>query len=114
MRRARAPPPRRGAARAPFIRCAGRGPGGGRARNRAAAAAPDRRRAAARRRPRGAPPPPLPGPVGKRNPRPARGAPGRYFLDLSETETAAALGIARGTVKSRTHRALARLQEELR
>ena len=38
----------------------------------------------------------------------------RYFLDLSETETAAALGIARGTVKSRTHRALARLQEELR
>ncbi len=38
----------------------------------------------------------------------------RYFLDLSEEETAAALGIARGTVKSRTHRALARLQEELR
>jgi RNA polymerase sigma factor (sigma-70 family) len=38
----------------------------------------------------------------------------RYFLELSEEETAAALGIARGTVKSRTHRALARLQEELR
>jgi RNA polymerase sigma factor (sigma-70 family) len=38
----------------------------------------------------------------------------RYFLDLSEEETAAALGIARGTVKSRTHRALARLQKELR
>jgi RNA polymerase sigma-70 factor (ECF subfamily) len=38
----------------------------------------------------------------------------RYFLDLSEEETAAALGIAQGTVKSRTHRALARLQEELR
>jgi RNA polymerase sigma-70 factor (ECF subfamily) len=38
----------------------------------------------------------------------------RYFLDLSEEETAAALGIARGTVKSRTHRALARLQEALR
>jgi RNA polymerase sigma-70 factor (ECF subfamily) len=37
----------------------------------------------------------------------------RYFLDLSEEETAAALGIARGTVKSRTHRALERLQEEL-
>ena len=37
----------------------------------------------------------------------------RYFLDLSEEETAAALGIARGTVKSRTHRALARLQEGL-
>lgn len=38
----------------------------------------------------------------------------RYFLDLSEQETAAALGIARGTVKSRTHRALARLEEVLR
>lgn len=38
----------------------------------------------------------------------------RYFLELSEEETAAALGIARGTVKSRTHRALLRLQEELR
>jgi RNA polymerase sigma-70 factor (ECF subfamily) len=38
----------------------------------------------------------------------------RYFLELSEEETAAALGIARGTVKSRTHRALVRLQEELR
>jgi RNA polymerase sigma-70 factor (ECF subfamily) len=38
----------------------------------------------------------------------------RYFLDLSEEETAAALGIARGTVKSRTHRALARLREQLR
>ena len=37
----------------------------------------------------------------------------RYFLELSEEETAAALGIARGTVKSRTHRALKRLQEEL-
>jgi len=38
----------------------------------------------------------------------------RYLLELSEEETAAALGIPRGTVKSRTHRALARLQEELR
>ena len=37
----------------------------------------------------------------------------RYFLELSEEETAAALGVARGTVKSRTHRALVRLQEEL-
>jgi RNA polymerase sigma factor (sigma-70 family) len=37
----------------------------------------------------------------------------RYFLELSEEETAAALGLARGTVKSRTHRALSRLQEEL-
>jgi RNA polymerase sigma-70 factor (ECF subfamily) len=38
----------------------------------------------------------------------------RFFLELSEEETAAALGIARGTVKSRTNRALARLEEELR
>jgi len=38
----------------------------------------------------------------------------RYLLELSGEETAAALGIPRGTVKSRTHRALARLQEELR
>jgi len=37
----------------------------------------------------------------------------RFFLDLSEEETAAALGIARGTVKSRTHRALVRLEEGL-
>jgi RNA polymerase sigma factor (sigma-70 family) len=37
----------------------------------------------------------------------------RYFLELSEEETAAALGIARGTVKSRIHRALERLQKEL-
>jgi RNA polymerase sigma-70 factor, ECF subfamily len=38
----------------------------------------------------------------------------RYFLELSEDETAATLGIARGTVKSRTHRALSRLQGELK
>ena len=38
----------------------------------------------------------------------------RYFLELSEEETAVTLGIARGTVKSRTHRALSRLQRELR
>jgi RNA polymerase sigma factor (sigma-70 family) len=37
----------------------------------------------------------------------------RYFLDLSETETAAALGIRHGTVKSRTARALARLRARL-
>jgi len=37
----------------------------------------------------------------------------RYFLELSEEETATVLGIARGTVKSRAHRALGRLQEEL-
>ncbi len=36
----------------------------------------------------------------------------RYFLDLSEEETAASLGIARGTVKSRLHRALARLRAQ--
>jgi RNA polymerase sigma-70 factor (ECF subfamily) len=37
----------------------------------------------------------------------------RYFLELSEAETAAALGVRRGTVKSRTARALHRLREEV-
>ena len=37
----------------------------------------------------------------------------RYFLGLSEAETAAVLGCRRGTVKSRLSRALARLEEEL-
>jgi RNA polymerase sigma-70 factor (ECF subfamily) len=37
----------------------------------------------------------------------------RYLLELSEAETAAALGIPGGTVKSRLHRALARLRSEL-
>jgi RNA polymerase sigma factor (sigma-70 family) len=37
----------------------------------------------------------------------------RYFLDLSEAETAAALGCRRGTVKSRLSRALARLRAEM-
>lgn len=37
----------------------------------------------------------------------------RYFLDLSEAEMADALGIARGTVKSRLSRALARLRQQL-
>ena len=35
----------------------------------------------------------------------------RYLLELSEAETAAALGLRRGTVKSRTSRALDRLRE---
>ena len=35
----------------------------------------------------------------------------RYFLELSEDETAEVLGIRRGTVKSRTARALDRLRE---
>jgi RNA polymerase sigma-70 factor (ECF subfamily) len=38
----------------------------------------------------------------------------RFLLDLSEQETAAALGVPKGTVKSRTSRALARLREHLR
>jgi len=37
----------------------------------------------------------------------------RYFLDLSEAETASVLGIRRGTVKSRLSRALERLREEV-
>ena len=36
-----------------------------------------------------------------------------YFLELSEDETAAVLGVRRGTVKSRTARALARLRAEV-
>lgn len=37
----------------------------------------------------------------------------RYFLDLSEDETARVLGLARGTVKSRLSRALDRLERDL-
>ena len=37
----------------------------------------------------------------------------RYFLELSEAETAAAMGTRRGTVKSRLSRALKRLEGEL-
>jgi RNA polymerase sigma-70 factor (ECF subfamily) len=37
----------------------------------------------------------------------------RYFLELSEEETADALGWPRGTVKSRLSRALGRLRETM-
>ena len=37
----------------------------------------------------------------------------RYFLELSEEETASALGWRRGTVKSRLSRALGRLREQM-
>ena len=37
----------------------------------------------------------------------------RYFLELSEAETAEALGLPRGTVKSRLSRALGRLRSNL-
>jgi RNA polymerase sigma-70 factor (ECF subfamily) len=37
----------------------------------------------------------------------------RYFLDLSEGETAVAMGTRRGTVKSRLSRALDRLEREI-
>ena len=37
----------------------------------------------------------------------------RYLLELSEAETAAALGIPAGTVKSRLHRALTMLRKEV-
>jgi RNA polymerase sigma factor (sigma-70 family) len=37
----------------------------------------------------------------------------RYLLELSEAETAATLGVRRGTVKSRLSRALDRLREEV-
>jgi len=37
----------------------------------------------------------------------------RYFLDLTEAETAEALGCPRGTVKSRLSRALGRLREQV-
>jgi RNA polymerase sigma factor (sigma-70 family) len=35
----------------------------------------------------------------------------RYFMQLSEAEMADALGVARGTVKSRLSRAIGRLRE---
>ena len=47
------------------------------------------------------------------NPRLARVVELRFFAGLSEDETAQALGVRLGTVKSRTARALARLREEV-
>jgi len=38
----------------------------------------------------------------------------RYYLDLSEEETAQVMGVAKGTVKSATHRALAAVGKILR
>jgi RNA polymerase sigma-70 factor (ECF subfamily) len=37
----------------------------------------------------------------------------RYYLDWSTEEVAEALGVAEGTVKSRLHRALRRLESSL-
>jgi DNA-directed RNA polymerase specialized sigma24 family protein len=37
----------------------------------------------------------------------------RYYLDLSEAETAAELGVSKGTVKSTLHHAMSRLRTEL-
>ncbi len=37
----------------------------------------------------------------------------RFFLDLNEAETAEALGLPRGTVKSRTARAIGRLRDAM-
>ncbi len=37
----------------------------------------------------------------------------RFFLELSEVETAGVLGVARGTVKSRLHRTLRRLRQTI-
>jgi RNA polymerase sigma-70 factor (ECF subfamily) len=37
----------------------------------------------------------------------------RFLLGLTEAETAAVLGVATGTVKSRTSRALERLRERI-
>jgi RNA polymerase sigma-70 factor (ECF subfamily) len=38
----------------------------------------------------------------------------RFFLELSVAETAQSLGVAEGTVKSRLHRALGRLEARIR
>jgi RNA polymerase sigma factor (TIGR02999 family) len=51
--------------------------------------------------------------LSRRSPRLAQVVECRFFAGLSEAETAEALGIPRGTVKSRTSRALSRLRESL-
>ena len=38
----------------------------------------------------------------------------RYFLDLSEAELAQTFDVAAGTIKSRLHRALAKLRDAIR
>jgi RNA polymerase sigma factor (sigma-70 family) len=95
------------------------------ARNRARAAGRRERlalRAREERRPGGAVPPPeaallvaerrdeLLAALGRLSEADRQAIACRYFLELSEAETAAALGCARGTVKSRLSRALNRLR----
>jgi RNA polymerase sigma factor (sigma-70 family) len=98
------------------------------ARNRARAAGRRERlalRAREERRPGGAVPPPeaallvaerrkeLLAALGRLSESDRQAIACRYFLELSEVETAAALGCARGTVKSRLSRALDRLRTQM-
>jgi RNA polymerase sigma factor (sigma-70 family) len=98
------------------------------ARNRARAAGRRERlalRAREERRPGGAVPPPeaallvserreeLLAALGRLSESDRQAIACRYFLELSEAETAAALGCARGTVKSRLSRALDRLRAQM-
>jgi RNA polymerase sigma factor (sigma-70 family) len=98
------------------------------ARNRARAAGRRERlalRVAEERRPGGAVPSPeaallvserreeLLAALGRLSPADREAIACRYFLELSEAETAVALGCARGTVKSRLSRALDRLRVEM-